>query len=119
VSKLDGDGAKADADGSVGLLDVVDDEPGDRCGPLGVEQQQQASEAVFVLEGVVVQQASGGGPASLVVHRLGGAVPSLGREAEIMGDLLREGPAHKVACLATEADIGAGHPAFEVNLPTG
>ncbi|MFJ3310418.1 hypothetical protein ACIPSA_47080 [Streptomyces sp. NPDC086549] len=34
--KLDRDGAEADADGSVGFLDVVDHEPADRCGPLGV-----------------------------------------------------------------------------------
>ncbi|CAM5258857.1 hypothetical protein SXANM310S_02564 [Streptomyces xanthochromogenes] len=44
--KLDRDGAEADADGSVGLLDVVDGEPGDRGGPLRIEEQQQAGEAV-------------------------------------------------------------------------
>ncbi|MGP3987044.1 hypothetical protein [Streptomyces sp. 3N207] len=68
--KLDRDGAKANADSSVRLLDVVDGEPGDRRGPLGIEEQQQAGETVFGLEGCVVQQASGGGPAGLVVHRL-------------------------------------------------
>ncbi|MDX3232595.1 hypothetical protein [Streptomyces sp. ME19-01-6] len=39
------DGAEAGGDGSVRLLDVVDGEPGDRCGPLGIEKQQQAGEA--------------------------------------------------------------------------
>lgn len=38
--KFDRDGAGLDADGSVGLLDVVDGEPGDRGGPLGMEKQQ-------------------------------------------------------------------------------
>lgn len=117
--KLDWDGAEADADGSVRLLDVVDGEPGDRGGPLGVEEQQQAGEAVFGLEGVFVQQASGSVPAGFVVHRLGGAVPLLGREAEIAGDLLGQGPAHEVACLLAEADVVAGHPAFEAGLSAG
>ncbi|MFD4034771.1 hypothetical protein ACFWVP_30780 [Streptomyces sp. NPDC058637] len=70
--KLDRDRAEADADAAVRLVDVVDGEPGDRSGPLGIKEQQQASEAVFGLEGVVVQQTTGGGPAGLVVHRLGG-----------------------------------------------
>ncbi|MFH8983481.1 hypothetical protein [Streptomyces varsoviensis] len=47
--KLDRNGAEADANGSVSLLDVVDGEPGDRGGPLGIEEQQQAGEAVFGL----------------------------------------------------------------------
>lgn len=84
--KFDRDGAEADADRSVRLLDVVDGEPGDRCGPLGIEAQQQAGEPVFGLEGVAVRKASGGVPAGFVIHRLGGAVPSLGREAEITDD---------------------------------
>jgi hypothetical protein len=63
------DCAEADADRSACLLDVVDGEPGDRSGPLCIEEQQQADEAVFGLERVVVQQTSGGGPAGLLVHR--------------------------------------------------
>ncbi len=62
AGQVDGDGAEAEADGSVGLLDVVDGEPGDRSGPLGTEEQQQAGEAVFGLEGVVVEQTAGGAP---------------------------------------------------------
>jgi hypothetical protein len=34
--KFDRDGAESDADGAVCLLDVVDGEPGDRGGPLGI-----------------------------------------------------------------------------------
>ena len=116
--KHDRDGAEADADGSVGLVDVIDGESGDRGGPLGVEEQQQAGEAVFGLEGVVVQQASCGGPAGLVVHRLGGAGPSDGREAEAVGDLLCDGPADEVAGLPVKAGL-AGHPAFKVGLSAG
>lgn len=50
--KFDRAGAEADADGFVRILDVVDDEPRDRGGPLSVEEQQQAGEAAFGLEGV-------------------------------------------------------------------
>ncbi|MFB7919294.1 hypothetical protein [Streptomyces sp. NPDC056061] len=68
--KLDRNGAEADANGSVRLLNVADGEARDRRGPLGIEKQQQSGQAVFRLESVVVQQATGGFPASLVVHRL-------------------------------------------------
>ncbi|KPC86574.1 hypothetical protein ADL35_09780 [Streptomyces sp. NRRL WC-3753] len=91
--QLDRDGAEAEADCSVGLLDVVDGESGDRRGPLGIEEQQQADEAVFGLERVIVQQTAAGGPARLVVHRLRWAVravPSDGRAAESACDLLGE-----------------------------
>ncbi|MFD7064511.1 hypothetical protein [Streptomyces sp. NPDC059906] len=117
--KLDRNGAEADAHGSVRLLDVVDGEPGHRRGPLGIEEQQQSCQAVFGLESAVVQQAAGGVPAGFVVHRLGGAVPSLGGEAEIAGDLRGQGPAHEVACLPAMADVVAGHPAFKVGLAAG
>lgn len=52
--QIDRDIAEADANCSAGLLDVVDGEPRDRGGPLGIEEQQQAGEAVFGLEGVVM-----------------------------------------------------------------
>ncbi|MFJ9033492.1 hypothetical protein ACIRQP_34305 [Streptomyces sp. NPDC102274] len=41
--KLDWDGAEANADRSVRLLDMVDGQPGDRCGPLGIDEEQQQS----------------------------------------------------------------------------
>lgn len=47
--KLDRDGAELDADGSVGLRDVVDGEAEGRGGPLGIEEQQQDGEAAFGL----------------------------------------------------------------------
>ncbi|MDH6523354.1 hypothetical protein M2163_000141 [Streptomyces sp. SAI-135] len=49
--KFDRDGAEVDADGSGRHLDVADGEPRDRGEPLGIEEQQQASEAVFGLKG--------------------------------------------------------------------
>ncbi|MFF7929209.1 hypothetical protein ACFZDP_50695 [Streptomyces mirabilis] len=98
---------------------MANGEPGDLSGPLGTEEQQQAGEAVFGLEGVVVQQAPGGGPAGFIVHRLRGSAPPLGREAVSAGDFLGAGPAHEVACLLAKADVVAGHPAFEVSLSAG
>ncbi|UDF08793.1 hypothetical protein LH646_15215 [Streptomyces sp. WA1-19] len=95
----DRDVAEADADGPVRLLDVRGGQPGDRRWPLGIEEQQQASQAVFGPDGVVVQQTTGGGSAGIVVHGLGWAVPLHGREAEVPGDPLGEGPAHEVASL--------------------
>ncbi|MEU7429188.1 hypothetical protein [Streptomyces sp. NPDC040750] len=57
--KRNGDGAGANAHDSVSLLEVVDSEPGDRCGTLGIEEQQQVSEAASALEvvsyGVIVR----------------------------------------------------------------
>lgn len=66
-----------------------------------------------------MHQASGGGPAGFIVHRLGGAVPSDSWEAEVTGDLLAQGPSHEVACLPAVADIVTGHPAFKVGLTAG
>ncbi|WP_147266787.1 hypothetical protein [Streptomyces diacarni] len=40
------------------FLYVIESEPRDRGGPLGVEEQQQAGEAAFGLEGVLVQEAA-------------------------------------------------------------
>jgi hypothetical protein len=48
--KFDRDGAEVDADGSGRHLDVVDGEPRDCGGPLGIEEQQQASEAACGLK---------------------------------------------------------------------
>lgn len=107
--------SEANADRSVRLPDAVDGQPGDRRGPLGTERSNSSPAR---REGVVVQQAAGGGPGGFVVHRLRGAVPSDGWEAEITGDLLG-GPAHEVARLLAKPDVVAGHPAFEVGLSAG
>ncbi|GAA4230263.1 hypothetical protein FHR32_007055 [Streptosporangium album] len=66
-----------------------------------------------------MQQAAGGGPAGFDVHRLGGAVPSLGRKSEITGDLLGEGPSHEVACLLAKTGVVTGHPTLKVGLSAG
>lgn len=59
---------------------------------------------------------AGGGPADVVVHGLGWAVPLHGGEAEVAGDLLGEGPAYEVAYFPAGLGLVAGHPAFEVAL---
>ncbi|MGC9439904.1 hypothetical protein [Streptomyces sp. WG5] len=66
-----------------------------------------------------MQQTAGSGPAGLVVHRLGRAVPSDGREAEIASNLLGESPAHEVPRLSAVTDVVAGQPAFKIGLTAG
>lgn len=90
--------AEADADRSFRLVDVSGAQPGYCRELLGIEEQQQTGQAVFGPDGVVVQQAAGGGPADVVVHGLGWAVPLHGGEAEVAGDLLGEGLAYEVGC---------------------
>ena len=62
-------------------MDVVEGEAADRGGPLGVEQHEQAGDAVLGFEGVVVQQPAGLFPAGLGVDDAGGAAPPGRREA--------------------------------------
>lgn len=68
---------------------------------------------------VVVQQAAGAGPAGLDVNRRGGAVASLGRDGEIAGDPLGEGPGHEMACLLAKTGVAAGRPALKVGPAAG
>jgi hypothetical protein len=49
-------------------LELLDGHLADRCGALGIEQDQQASEPVLGLEGLVVQQSARGVPAVLVIQ---------------------------------------------------
>jgi hypothetical protein len=63
---------------------------------LGVEQHEQAGEAVFGLEVLVVQQPAGDVPAVLVVQDLGRPFPSGGGDLD-GGDLLGAGPADEPA----------------------
>lgn len=58
--QLDGHAAEAEPDGSLADLDLADGHPADRCRPLGVEEHEQAGEAVFRLERLVVQEPAGG-----------------------------------------------------------
>jgi hypothetical protein len=67
--------------------DVVDGESPDGCGPLGVEQNEQAGDPVLRLERVVVQEPAGLFPAGFGVDGLLGPGPFDGGELEV-GELL-------------------------------
>ncbi|MGP4001167.1 hypothetical protein [Streptomyces sp. 8N706] len=53
-------------------LNVLDSQAANRRGPLGIEEEKQPCEAVFGLEGVVVQEPACDVPAVLVVEWLSG-----------------------------------------------
>jgi hypothetical protein len=59
-------------------VDVVEGQAADGCRVLGVEQDEEAGEPVFGLEGLVVQEAPGLVPAGFGVEGAGGAVPAGG-----------------------------------------
>jgi hypothetical protein len=63
-------------------VDVVEGEPGDRGGVLGVKQDEQSGDAVFGPDRVVVQQAAGLRPALFGVQGAVRAVPPGGGELE-------------------------------------
>ena len=71
----DGFAAEAEPTCLPSVVDVVEGESADRGGPLGVEQDEQAGDAVVGVERVVVQQPAGLLPAGLVVDDAGRAVP--------------------------------------------
>jgi hypothetical protein len=97
---------------------VVDGEPADRCRGLGVEEQQQAGEAVFGFDGVVVQQAPGDVPAVLVVQGLGRAVPAQRGNVD-GGELVCLGPADEMpGCLAVGGGL-VGEPPVQIDLSAG
>ncbi|MFJ1560936.1 hypothetical protein [Streptomyces mirabilis] len=99
-------------------LDVLGGQPVDRRRPLGVKEEKQSGEAVFGLEGVVVQEPACGVPAVFVVERLCGAVPADGRDVD-GGELVGAGPADEVpGCLAVGGGV-VGEPPVEVSLLAG
>ena len=65
-------------------VDVVDGEAADRGRPLGVEQDEQAGDAVFGFDGVVVQQPPGLVPSGLGVDDTAGTVPSDGGASRVV-----------------------------------
>ena len=64
----DGRWSEADPHGRAAGGDVAGGEPADPGDGLGVEQDEQAGEPVSCVQRVVVQQAAGGVPASLVIQ---------------------------------------------------
>jgi hypothetical protein len=76
----------------------------------------QAGDAVFGLDGVVVQQSAGVLPAGLGVDDAGWAVPPDGGELQ-RGRLVLVGPPDEVPHVG--AGVSAGQPCLEVALPSG
>src|SRR5260370_415460 len=63
-------------------VDMIEGQAADRRGPVGVEEKEQAGDAVLGLERVVVEQAAGVVPSGLRVDDAGRAVPAGGGEIE-------------------------------------
>jgi hypothetical protein len=99
-------------------LDVLGGQPVDRRRPLGIEEKKQPGEAVFGLEGVVVQEPACDVPAMFVVEWLSGAVPADGGDVD-RGELVGVGPADEVPGRLAAGGIVVGEPPVEVGLPTG
>ena len=99
-------------------VDVVDGHSADRCGPLGVEQDEQAGDPVFGLEGVVVQEPAGVFPPGFGVDGLLRAGPFDRGQLE-GGQFLGLGPADEVPELASEFGSFTGQPAVELALASG
>jgi hypothetical protein len=114
----DGLTAEPDTDLASGVLDVAEGEPADRRGLLGVEEDEQAGEAVFGLEAVVAEQPAGACPAGLGVDDAGGATLSGGSEVQA-GQLVPAGPADEVAGVGAVAGLCAGQPVLQVALTGG
>ena len=99
-------------------VNMVEGQAADRGGPLGVEENEQAGDAVLGFDGVVVQQAAGVVPSGLGVDDAARPVPPGGGEIEA-GQLLAPGPADEVPGLAAMGGVIAGQPGVEVALPGG
>lgn len=99
-------------------LDVLGGQPVDRRRPLGIEEKKQPGEAVFRLEGVVVQEPACDVPAMFVVERLSGAVPADGGDTD-RGELVGAGPADEVPGRVAVGSGVVGEPPVEIGLSAG
>jgi hypothetical protein len=110
--------AQPDAHLAVCGLDMAEGEAADRRRSLSVEEDEQASEAVFGFEAVVVEQPAGLFPAGLGVDDAGGTAPPGGREVQA-GQLVPACPADEVAGVGAVAGLSAGEPYLQVALAGG
>ena len=78
VRQTDGCAAEADADPVIGDRDLVGGQQSDGRWALGVEEQQQAGQAVFGVDRGVVQQLAGDRPSLIVVERMDRTAPTPG-----------------------------------------
>ncbi|MFI2184740.1 hypothetical protein [Streptomyces sioyaensis] len=98
-------------------LDVLGGQPVDRRWALGVEEEKRPGEAVFRLEGVVVQELACDVPAVFVVEWLRGAVPADGGDVD-GGELVGASPADEVPGRLAVGGGVIGEPPVEIGLPT-
>ena len=99
-------------------VNMVEGQAADRGGSLGVKENEQAGDAVFRFDGVVVQQAAGVVPSGLGVDGAARPVPPGGGEIEA-GQFLAPGPADEVPGLAMMGGVITCQPGVEVALPGG
>jgi hypothetical protein len=99
---------------AVGVVDVVGGEAGDAGDWLGVEQHEQASEAVADGGGIVVQQGAGEVPAVLVVGEVQGLAGLLVRQVDAGDESVVLGPGQERA-----QGVAAGEVCVDVALAQG
>src|SRR5205823_7941754 len=97
-------------------LDVVEGEAADHRRPLGVEEDEEAGDAVLGFEGAVVEQPAGLFPAGLGIDGAGRPAPPGGRKVQA-GQLVLSGPADKVPGFTAADSLTAGNPCIQVALP--
>jgi hypothetical protein len=97
---------------------MAEGQAADHGGPLGVEEDEQAGQAVLGLEAVVVEQPAGLLPAGLGVDHPGRAAPPGCREVQ-RGEPVPACPADEVPRVGAVAGLGVAQPRIEVALPRG
>lgn len=96
-------------------FDVLGGEAADGCRSLGVEEKEEAGEAVLRFEGVVVEETACDMPTMFVIERLGGAVPADGGDVDC-GELVGAGPADEVPRVVAVGCRVVGEPPLKVRL---
>lgn len=84
---------------------------------MGIEEEQQTSEAIVGVDVVVVQESARDFPAVLIVQELGRAGPADGRGVD-GGELVGASPADEVSSGAAVGGGVIGEPTVEVALAT-
>src|SRR6266516_1297082 len=110
--------AELDAYLAAAGLDVAEGELADRGWPLGVEQDEQPGDAVFVFDSAVVQLPACLFLACLGVDDTGRPAPPDGREIQA-GQLVLAGPADEVPRVGAVAGLRGDQPCLQVALPGG
>ena len=117
LGQRDGFAAEPQPDLVFACVDVLEGEPADRGGGLGVEQHEQPGDAVLGFDAVIAQQPSGVDPAGFGVDDAPRAVPLGGGEGQAC-ELVSSGPADEVSCVDAGGGVRAGQPLIEIALPS-